>query len=57
VTTASANVLLLLGELYPDLLAKAEQEASNQLNETTGLRELAARISSGISRGAYDQQI
>lgn len=56
-TTASANVLLLLGELYPDLLAKAEQEASNQLNETTGLRELAARISSGISRGAYDQQI
>lgn len=45
------------GELYPDLLAKAEQEALHQANETTGLRELAARISSGISRGAYDQEI
>lgn len=40
-------------ELYPDVLEKAEKEAANQANETTGLRELAARISSSISRGAY----
>jgi len=42
-----------VGELYPDILAKAEHDALNQANETTGLREIAARISSNISRGAY----
>jgi len=45
------------GELYPDLLEKANQEAANQANETTGLREIAARISSNISRGAYEDSI
>ncbi|ROS00207.1 hypothetical protein EDC56_2845 [Sinobacterium caligoides] len=42
-----------VGEQYPDLLAKAEIEACNQANDTTGVREIAARISSAISRGAY----
>ena len=42
-----------VGELYPDLLAKADEEAKHQANDTTGLREIAARISSAISRGAY----
>jgi len=45
------------GELYPELLEKANEEARNQANETTGLREIAARISSGISRGAYIDNI
>ena len=45
------------GEIYPDLLEKAEREAQNQANETTGLREIAARISSVISNGAYENQI
>ena len=45
------------GELHPDLLEKADQEAANQANDTTGLREIAARISSVISNGAYDKQI
>lgn len=45
------------GELYPDLLAKAEVEAQNQANETTGLREIAARISSIISQGGYEGKI
>ena len=45
------------GELYPELLEKANEEAKNQANETTGLREIAARISSGISRGAYIDNI
>ena len=45
------------GELYPDLLEKAEREAENQANETTGLREIAARISAAISHGAYENQI
>ena len=42
-----------VGELYPDLLEKANEEAKNQANDTTGLREIAARISSAIARGAY----
>jgi hypothetical protein len=46
-----------VGEVYPDLLAKAESEAKNQANDTTGLREIAARISSAIIRGAYQNQI
>ena len=45
------------GEIYPDLLAKAEREAANQANETTGLREIAARISSVISNGAYENKV
>ena len=45
------------GELYPDLLEKAEREAENQANETTGLREIAARISSAIIAGSYKNQI
>ena len=45
------------GEIHPDLLEKANQEAENQANDTTGLREIAARISSVISNGAYDNQI
>lgn len=46
-----------IGEQYPDLLEKAEIEAQNQAKETTGLNEIAARISSAISRGAYENQI
>jgi hypothetical protein len=42
-----------VGQDYPDVLAKAEVEAENQKNDTTGLREIAARISSRISRGRF----
>lgn len=42
-----------VGELYPDVLKKAEADAARQANDTTGLREIAARISSSIIRGAY----
>ena len=38
-----------VGEKYPDLLAQANEQARNQANQTTGLRELAARISSRLS--------
>lgn len=41
------------GEMFPDLLEKAHNEAINQKTPSTGLREIAARISSNISRGAY----
>jgi len=46
-----------VGENYPELLIKANDEASNQINKTTGLNQLAARISSEITRGAYNNQI
>jgi len=42
-----------VGALFPDVLAKAEMDAKGQAQETTGLREIAARISSEIARGAY----
>ena len=45
------------GERYPDLLEKANQEAVGQAQDTTGLREIAARISSAIARGAYDDAV
>lgn len=40
-------------ELYPDLLEKAEKEAQAQKQDTTGLREIAARISSRLSAGNF----
>lgn len=40
-------------ELYPDLLAKAEKEARAQKQNTTGMREIAARISSRLSAGNF----
>jgi hypothetical protein len=42
-----------VGEIYPDLLEAANVQAANQANETTGLRELAARISSNLSSGGF----
>ena len=46
-----------VGQIYPEILAKADQEALAQKNETTGIKEITARISSNISRGAYASQI
>jgi len=46
-----------VGEMFPSILEKASKEAENQLRDTTGLNEIAARISSNISRGAYDESI
>jgi len=47
-----------VAEMYPDMLQEANRQAENQENETTGLRELAARISSHLSKGDfYDVEI
>ena len=46
-----------VGEVYPEILAKAEVQAANQAQDTTGLREIGARISSEISSGSYIGQI
>jgi hypothetical protein len=45
------------GEIYPDELAKANEQAKNQKNDTTGLREIAARISSNLSTGRYNNEV
>lgn len=46
-----------VGEIYPEILEKADKEALAQKNDTTGIREITARISSNISRGAYSGKI
>jgi len=46
-----------VGELYPDLLEKAEKDAKAQKNDTTGLREIAARISSRLSTCGFPHVI
>jgi len=44
-------------ELYPDELEKANQQAFHQKNDTTGLREIAARMSSNLSSGSFSKNI
>ena len=42
-------------EKYPEMHEKAEEEAKNQKQDTTGLREISARISSRLSRGVFSE--
>ena len=42
-----------VGEEYPDILSEANKQAAGQARPTTGLRELAARISSRLSTGGF----
>lgn len=44
-------------KMYPDELEKANKQAANQKNDTTGLREIAARISSNISSGKWSKEL
>lgn len=41
------------GEMYPEELEKANEQAAKQKNDTTGIREIAARMSSRISAGGF----
>jgi len=45
---------LKVADLYPEILVNAEKDAVNQKNETTGLREIAARISSRLSANGFE---
>lgn len=45
------------GEMYPDELKKANEQASKQKNDTTGLRELAARMSSRLASGGFSSTV
>ena len=42
-----------VGEIYPEILLEADNQASKQTNATTGLREIAARISSRLSTSGF----
>lgn len=44
-------------EMFPDELEKANKQAANQKQDTTGLREIAARISSRLSTGGYSKEV
>jgi hypothetical protein len=45
------------GEMFPELLAKADLEAKSHKKPSTGLREIAARISSNVSTGKFTGHI
>lgn len=51
--TTVSDWAIKFGEQFPDLLAKADKEAREYKKQSNGLREIAARISSNISRGAW----
>lgn len=53
----TVSLWLKFAEIYSDLLENAERHAAGQKNETTGLREIAARISSKVARGTFGNQI
>ncbi len=44
-------------EMYPDELEKANEQAKNQKIDTTGLREIAARMSSRLSAGGFSKTV
>ena len=44
-------------EMYPDELEKANKQAANQKIDTTGLKEIAARMSSRISAGGFSKTV
>lgn len=55
--TTVSEWAIKFSEMYPDELEKANLQAQNQIRDTTGLREIAARISSRIATGGFTQQI
>lgn len=44
-------------EMYPDELEKANKQAEKQKQNTTGIREIAARISSNVSGGKWSREL
>jgi hypothetical protein len=46
-----------VAEVYPDLLVAANAQAAKQKNDTTGLREIAARLSSRLSSGGFGASV
>ena len=55
--TTVSEWAIKFSEMYPDELEKANLQAQNHKRDTTGLREIAGRISSCITTGGFSQQI
>lgn len=55
--TTVSDWAIEFGQMFPDLLDKANAEAKNHKKPSTGVREIAARISSHVSTGKYAGQI
>ncbi len=55
--TTVSDWAIKVGDIYPELLEKANQEAKNHKRTTTGIRELTARISSWVSTDGFSGKI
>lgn len=55
--TTVSDWAIKVGEMFPDILEKANEEARNHKRPSTGIREIAARISSAVSTGRFTGKI
>jgi hypothetical protein len=55
--TTVSEWAIKFGEMFPELLKKANREAVNHKTPSTGIREIAARISSYVSTGFWSGKI
>jgi len=55
--TTVSDWALKVGEMFPEILDKANDEAMKHKRPSTGIREIAARISSAVSTGRFAGQI
>ncbi len=55
--TTVSDWAIKVGEMYPDLLDKANIDAKSHKRPTTGIREIAARISSWVSTDGFAGKI
>lgn len=55
--TTVSEWAIKVGEMYPDLLEKANKEAERHKRPSTGIREIAARISSWVSTDGFAGKI
>lgn len=55
--TTVSDWAIKVGETYPDLLEEANAEAKGHKRPTTGIREIAARISSWVSTDGFAGKI
>lgn len=55
--TTVSDWALKVGEMFPELLEKANKEAKNHKRPSTGIREIAARISSWVSTDGFAGKI
>src|SRR3989339_348461 len=55
--TTVSEWAIKVGEMFPELLEKANAEAKKHKRPSTGIREVAARISSAVAMGRFSAKI